>query len=98
MISMWLAAVFWLGLHLIVAGPMRAPLVDKVGEREFFGIFSLLGVAGLAWFVVAYRAAPFVPLWPTIPELGWLVFALVFLGVLLNVVGSEPTNPTTTKP
>ena len=42
--------------------------------------------------------APFVPLWPTIPALGWLVFVLVFLAFLLTVVGSGPMNPTTTKP
>jgi uncharacterized membrane protein len=46
MTSMSLAAVFWLGLHFIVAGPLRSTLVDKLGERYFFGIFSLLSVAG----------------------------------------------------
>jgi uncharacterized membrane protein len=90
MTSMSLAALFWLGLHLIVAGPLRSPLVDKLGERYFFGIFSLLSIAGLGWFVVAYRMAPFVPLWPTIPALGWLVFVLVFLAFLLTVVAAGP--------
>ena len=96
MTSMWLAAVFWLGLHFVVAGPLRSPLVAKLGERYFFGVFSLLSIAGLAWFVVAYRMAPFVPLWPTIPALGWLVFVLVFLGFLLTVVGTGRMNPTDT--
>ena len=94
MTSMSLAAVFWLGLHLIVAGPLRLPLVDKLGERPFRGIFSLLSVAGLGWFIVAYRMAPWVPLWPTTPALGWLAFVLVFLGLLLTVVGIGPMNPT----
>jgi uncharacterized membrane protein len=97
MTSMSLAAAFWLGLHFIVAGPLRSALVDKLGERYFFGIFSLLSIAGLVWFVVAYRMAPFVPLWPTIPALGWLAFVLVFLGFLLIVVGSGPMNPTDTR-
>jgi uncharacterized membrane protein len=97
MTSMSLAAAFWLGLHIIVAGPLRSALVDKLGERYFFGIFSLLSIAGLVWFVAAYRVAPYVPLWPTIPALGWLVFALVFLGFLLVVLGSGPTNPTDTR-
>jgi hypothetical protein len=70
MTSMSLAAAFWLGLHLIVAGPLRSPLVDRLGERYFFGIFSLLSIAGLVWFVAAYRMAPFVPLWPLFPALG----------------------------
>jgi uncharacterized membrane protein len=97
MTSMSLAAAFWLGLHLIVAGPLRSLLVDKLGERYFFGIFSLLSIAGLVWFVAAYRMAPFVPLWPSIPALGWFAFVLVFLGFLLVVVGIGPMNPTDTR-
>ena len=96
MTSMSLAAVFWLGLHFIVAGPLRLPLVEKLGERPFCGIFSLLSIAGLGWFIVAYRMAPWVPLWPTTPALGWLAFVLVFLGFLLIVVGVGPMNPTDT--
>jgi len=96
MTSMSLAAAFWLGLHLIVAGPLRVPLVDKLGERPYRGIFSLLSVAGLGWFIVAYRMAPWVPLWPTTPALGWLAVFLVFLAFLLTVVGIGPMNPTET--
>jgi hypothetical protein len=44
MTSMSLAAVFWLGLHFIVAGPLRLPLVEKLGERPFRGIFRGAGV------------------------------------------------------
>lgn len=96
MTSMSLAAVFWLGLHLVVAGPLRSPVVDKLGERPFRIVFSLLSLAGLGWFVAAYRMAPYVPLWPTTPAMGWLAFALVFLGFLLTVVGIGPMNPTDT--
>ncbi len=80
-----------------MAGPLRSALVAKLGERYFFGIFSLLSIAGLVWFAVAYRVAPFVPLGPTIPAMGWLVFVLVFLGFLLVVLGSGPRNPTDTR-
>ena len=96
MTSISLAAVFWLGLHFVVAGPLRSLLVEKLGERPFRGIFSLLSIAGLGWFIVAYRVAPWVPLWPTTPALGWLAFVLVFLGFLLAVVGMGPMNPTDT--
>jgi uncharacterized membrane protein len=98
MTSMWVAALFWLGLHLGVAGPLRAPLVGVTGERRFFVLFSVLTIVGLLWFIVAYRDALFDPLWTAIPALGWLVFALVFLAFLLAVLGSAPTNPTTTRP
>jgi uncharacterized membrane protein len=92
-----LAALFWLILHLVVAGPLRSSLADRLGERLFFGFFSLLSILGLVWFVVAYRAAPLVLLWPTIPALGWVAVAFVFLGFFLIVVGSGPMNPTDTR-
>jgi uncharacterized membrane protein len=94
MASISLAAAFWLGLHLIVAGPLRVRLVGMLGERPF--IFSLLSIVGVVWFVFAYRAAPWTPLWPTIPAFGYLAVVLVFLAFLLTVVGSGPTNPTAT--
>jgi uncharacterized membrane protein len=98
MASISLAAAFWLGLHLIVAGPLRVRLVGMLGEGPYFVVFSLLSIVGVVWFVFAYRAAPWTPLWPTIPALGYLALVLVFLAFLLMVVGSGPMNPTTTKP
>jgi uncharacterized membrane protein len=89
-----LAAAFWLSLHLIAAGSLRTRLVGALGERLYRSIFSLLTIVGLAWFVVVYPAAPWVPLWPTNPAFGYLAFALVFVGLLLVVVGIGPTNPT----
>jgi uncharacterized membrane protein len=98
MASILLAAAFWLGLHLIVAGPLRVRLVGMIGEGPFFGVFSLFSILGVVWFVFAYRAAPWIPLWPTVPALGYLALALVFLAFLLTTVGIEPMNPTTTRP
>jgi uncharacterized membrane protein len=93
-----LAAAFWLGLHPIVAGPLRVRFVAMLGERSFLGIFSLLSIVGVVWFVFAYHAAPWTPLWPTVPALGYLAFVLVFLAFLLVTVGIGPMNPTTTRP
>ena len=97
MASISLAAAFWLGLHLIIAGPLRVRLGGILGERSFFGLFSLFSIFGVVWFVFAYRAAPWIPLWPTVPALGYLAFVLVFLAFLLVTVGSGPMNATTTK-
>jgi uncharacterized membrane protein len=95
--SMWLAALFWLALHLFVAGPLRRGLVARLGERVFFGLFSLLSVIGLVWLVVAYRAAPFVPLWPTAPWAGYVALPLVLVAFTLVVLGRGRSNPTSTR-
>ena len=97
MTSMWLAALFWLALHLFVAGPLRRGLVARLGERLFFGLFSLLSVIGLVWLVFAYRAAPFVPLWPTAPWAGYVALPLVLVAFTLVVLGRGRSNPTSTR-
>jgi uncharacterized membrane protein len=97
MTSMVLAASFWLALHFVIAGPLRIRLVALVGERHFVGLFSVLSIAGLVWFVFAYRAAPWVALWPTIPAPGYLALALVLLAFILVVFGSSRSNPTATQ-
>ncbi len=97
MASITLAAAFWLGLHLIVAGPLRGRLVGMLGERPFLGIFSLFSILGVVWFVFAYRAAPWAPLRATVPALGYLAFGLIFLAFLMTTVGMGAMNPTTTR-
>src|SRR5947207_2034503 len=51
MASISLAAAFWLGLHLIVAGPLRARLVGMLGEQPFrvilFGAVLVTAVNGM---------------------------------------------------
>jgi len=94
MLSMVLAALFWMILHVVVAGPARQALVARWGERGFRGIFSLLSAAGLAWLALAYRAAPFVPIWPPIPGAPAVAAVLVLLAFILLAFSIAPSNPT----
>ena len=95
MALMWLVAGYWLALHLLIAGPLRASIVGKMGENAFKGLFSLLSVAGIVGYIFAYRNAPYVYLWLAPPPLGLLTFALVFLG-FLSSFGTGTANPTDT--
>jgi uncharacterized membrane protein len=94
MLSMTLAALFWIALHLVVAGPLRAPLVERLGERGFRGLFSLLSAAGLAWLILAYRAADLVPLWGPLPGARAIAIVLVLAASVLLVFSIAPSNPT----
>jgi uncharacterized membrane protein len=58
------------------------------GRRTSTEILCAVGPNGSRW----------IPLWPTIPALGYLALVLVFLAFLLVVLGVGPMNPTTTKP
>jgi uncharacterized membrane protein len=56
----WLAAacVFWIVLHLGIAGsPLRWALVGRLGENGFRILFSSLSAVGLVWLVRAYAEA-----------------------------------------
>jgi uncharacterized membrane protein len=58
------AQAAFVGGHLLLSHPpLRERLVRRLGEGAFVAACSALMIAFLAWLVVAWRAAPFVPLW-----------------------------------
>ena len=94
MVSMILAAAFWVALHFAVAGPLRPRLAARLGEQAFRGVFSLLSAAGLVWLILAYRAAPQVPLWQPIPGAAYIAIVLMFVAFLLLAFSIGAANPT----
>jgi hypothetical protein len=50
--------------------PLRSPLVNKLGERYFFGIFSLLIIAGLVWLVAGLPHGAVRPTMAVDPRIG----------------------------
>ena len=94
MLAISLAAAFWVALHFLVAGPLRPPLAARLGEQGFRGVFSALSAAGLAWLIFAFRAAPYVPLWPPQPGGRYLALVLVFLAFILFPFSIARSNPT----
>jgi uncharacterized membrane protein len=94
MLSMALAALCWIALHLVVAGPLRTLVVARLGERGFRGLFSLSSAAGLAWLILAYRAADLVPLWGPLPGARVIAIVLVLIAFELLVFSIAPSNPT----
>src|SRR4051794_6045365 len=52
----------FLGVHLVpVAQGPRAALAQRLGDRRYKGLFSLLAAIGLVVLVLGYRAAPVEP-------------------------------------
>ncbi|MFE0755175.1 NnrU family protein [Inquilinus sp. NPDC058860] len=92
MLSLALAALFWVVLHLGVAGPLRPAIAGRLGEMGYSGLFSVLSAGGLVWLALAYRAAPYEPLWEPAPF--WIPAVLVFLGFVLLAYSLGPSNPT----
>lgn len=87
------AAIAFVGTHFLLSHPLRAPLVARVGERGFLGLYSLVAAVTLGWLVLAYRAAPpGAPLWPVGDTL-WAIATVVMLLASVLFMGSLVRNP-----
>lgn len=73
--------------HFILSHPLRRPIVQRIGEQGFLGIYSLVAAVTLVWAVLAYRAAPSVQLW-TAPAAALHGAYLVILIACILLAGS----------
>ncbi len=89
MAELAIAVALFVLTHFILSHPLRAPIVARLGEKGFLGLYSLVAFATLIWAVLAYRAAPVQQLW--VPplwalHLGWLLMliaCILFAGSFL---------------
>lgn len=87
------ASVAFVGSHFVLSHPLRAPIVGRIGERGFLGLYSLVSFVTLGWMVLAYRAAPpTVPLW-AVGDALWAVVSAVMLVASVLLMGSLVRNP-----
>lgn len=90
-----LAALLFVGGHFLgSAAPVRDPLVSRIGERAFAGLYSVVAALLLIWLVVAYNRAPVLPLWDPAPWMYWLPAILMVPATLLAVAAVSQDNPT----
>jgi len=93
-----LAAAVFVGTHVLLSHPLRAPIVRRVGEPVFLLLYSLVAAATLGWLALAYRAAPpQAPLWPAGDAL-WAVASAVMLVASVLLLGSLIGNPAAPDP
>jgi uncharacterized membrane protein len=97
MTNILLAAAFFVGIHLFVAGtPLRDRLVGVVGERGYLGLFSLLSLGGVVWLCMAWaRSTPAAPLWDG-SALRPLVLVVMFFAFEFAAIGLTTPSPTAT--
>lgn len=88
-----IAALAFVGTHFLLSHPLRAPLVARLGEKGFLGVYSLVAFATLGWLAHAYQAAPTTAmLWPVSDAL-WAVGTIVMLIAAILLMGSLIGNP-----
>jgi len=99
MLPLLLAALGWIGLHVVVAGPLRPTLVNRMGEARYRLGFSIASAVLLLALILGYRAAPYQALWPA-PQWSYvwahLCMAPAFVLLALSLTDS-PTAVTAGK-
>ncbi|MCF2514361.1 NnrU family protein [Sphingomonas sp. G124] len=95
-----LASATLVGTHFLLSHPLRAPLVARLGEKGFTGLYSLVALVTFVWMIRAYGPASAEapqPLWES-GEAEWLAATLVmWLGSIL-FLGSLRRNPALPRP
>lgn len=93
--SLIFAGLALLATHLgISSSGLRLQLVNLLGERVYRAAYSVLSLLVIVWLVTAWRAAPYVELWPATPAVRHLPFLLMPLALLMLVCAISQPNPT----
>lgn len=99
MVHLLLACLAFVGSHFVLSHPMRTPLVDKLGEGRFLGLYSLVAFATLGWMAYAFRMSPKgAMLWNGTADAPWMVATVMMLFVAILFAGSLKGNPASPDP
>ncbi|OGS59153.1 MAG: MFS transporter [Erythrobacter sp. RIFCSPHIGHO2_12_FULL_63_10] len=92
LVELFAANIAFVGSHFAMSHPLRAPMVQALGERGFQATYSLVSLAAFVWVILAYQAAPTADLSGS-GEAGWIVATIVMLPALVLLAGSFSGNP-----
>ncbi|URD61711.1 NnrU family protein [Sphingomonas sp. KRR8] len=88
-----LFAVLFVGTHLLMSHPLRAPLARRLGPRGFTAAYAAVSFATFIPLIMARRkVGPEEWLWQQTEPL-WIVAALLMLVASILLVGSFIRNP-----
>lgn len=89
------ATLLFVGGHFLLSDrALRRPLLERLGENGFRGLYSLLMLAAFVWMLLSYRQAPFLPLWQPPPWSAYLPVLIMPFATILAVGGLTQPNPT----
>ena len=88
-----LAAILFVGTHLgISSTPLRARMVDSVGERGYLVLYSLVAVVTLSYLIWLYNELPrYDYFWMPSPEL-YMAARVVMPVALILALGGSPAQ------
>ena len=95
MVSVVIAAAFFVGIHILVSGTsLRGAIVARTGEKVYQALFSVVSLLGLIWLGSAYAGAPSSELREPAGWLRPITHLLTLLAFLFVVIGVATPSPT----
>jgi uncharacterized membrane protein len=95
LLGLVIAEIAFCGSHVLLSSTRwRGALRDQIGERGFLALYSLTALVTLAWFIVAYRRAPTIELWPMQRWMALVPVLVMPWAAILLVAGYTTRNPT----
>jgi uncharacterized membrane protein len=93
-----LSLIAFIGTHFLLSHPLRKPIVSRVGEGVFQGVYSVVAFATFYGVYVAFAASERgVEYWPVGDAIWAVASGLMLLGSIL-FAGSFIRNPAMMKP
>jgi uncharacterized membrane protein len=93
MIALVLASTAFVGTHFLLSHPLRDPLVQRMGEGRFRGLYSLVALLTFGVMIWSYRGlGDQMPLW-TAGEAVWIVATVIMWFASILLLGSFIGNP-----
>ncbi len=93
--SLVAATVTFVGGHFVLSGQaVRRPLVARLGERRFRGLYALVSLVLFIWMVAAYGRAPELVLWPSMLWARHVPLLVMPIAAILAVAGLTTRNVT----
>lgn len=93
--AMFLSATLFVASHLILSSSdIRPKCIEKIGERGFQGIYSLLSAVLLIYMIYAYGAAPKIEMWGHQPWATFIPAYVMPFATMLVVTAVLTKNPT----
>src|SRR5262245_48324949 len=86
-LSLVLAALFFAGIHLGIAGTaMRDRAIAMSGRNAYMAAFAVASAIGLAWLVAAYNRTPYLVTWGMLEWWKPIAIILMLPAALLVVI------------
>ena len=92
LVLLTLATIAFVGTHFLMSHPLRAPMVNLLGDMGFQVVYSVVILATMAAMYFAFVDAPVADL-PGTGQTGWIIATLISLPAMVLFAGSVVGNP-----